>query len=1135
MSVTPRRKQDSEGAGAPRPRRRAGPGRRLHENATGLLADDPLWFKDAIFYEVHVRAFTDGSGDGNGDFIGLASRLDYIRDLGVTAIWVLPFYPSPLKDDGYDIAEYTDVHPDYGTLADFRFFLREAHRRGLRVVTELVLNHTSDRHPWFQRARRAGPGSVYRDFYVWSDTPDRFRGTRIIFKDFEGSNWTHDPVAKAYYWHRFYHHQPDLNYDNPAVMKSMLRVMDFWLDMGVDGLRLDAVPYLIEREGTSCENLAETHERLRDLRRHVDENHKNRMLLAEANQWPEDAVAYFGRGDECQMAFHFPLMPRMFMGLRMEDRYPILDILSQTPTIPENCQWALFLRNHDELTLEMVTDEERDYMYRVYAHDSRARINLGIRRRLAPLLGNDRRRIELMNGLLLSLPGTPVLYYGDEIGMGDNIYLGDRNGVRTPMQWSADRNAGFSAANAQSLYLPVIIDPDFHYESVNVDAALNNPHSLLWWTRRLIALRKRHRAFGRGSLEFLAPENRKVLAFVRRYEEEIVLVVANLSRFAQYVELDLSAYRGRTPRELFGSNAFPTIGELPYLLTLGPHAFYWFSLEMKGSVQAARARVPEKIEVGDAWEGVFEPGARQQLETVLAEWLPNRRWFGGKSRTIKLIELTDVIRVPMESDSAVLAMAHVQYVEGEPEKYLLPLAFATGERALRLESDHPQEVVARLVTSEGAGILHDAIVDRTFTEFVLDAIAHRRHFRGLAGIVSMFPMKAYRRLRGSDDLTPSPSKAEQSNTSVVYGDRLILKLFRKVEPGPNPDLEIGAFLTERAEFPHAPPVAGAIEYRPARGERNTLGVLNAYVPNSGDAWEYTLDHLEQFFESAAASDQQDPPPPPGSPLERLDEEPPSRLRAWAGVYMESARLLGDRTAELHLALASDPDDPTFAPEPFTLFYQRSLYQSMRNLANEAMHLLRARLSTLDAPTAEVARAVLQREKEILARMRAINERPLDAIRIRIHGDFHLGQVLYAGRDFVITDFEGEPALAMSARRIKRSPLRDVAGMLRSFHYAALQALNDEKKSSHLTSSRVSALEAWAAAWSVWIGRIYLRRYLDKAAGGPFLPKKPEDVRKLLDVFLTEKAVYELSYELNNRPEWVIFPLRGILGLLEAKP
>ncbi|HJU12503.1 MAG TPA: maltose alpha-D-glucosyltransferase, partial [Candidatus Binataceae bacterium] len=545
------------------------------------IPEHPLWYKDAIFYEVRVRSFYDASGDGIGDFPGLTQKLDYLRDLGVTALWLLPFYPSPLRDDGYDISDYMDVNPECGTIHEFKTFLREAHRRGLRVITELVINHTSDQHPWFQRARRAPKGDAARDFFVWSDSAERYGDARIIFQDFEPSNWTWDQRAKAYYWHRFYSHQPDLNFDNPEVQKEVIRILDYWLDMGVDGLRLDAVPYLYEREGTSCENLPETHGFLRDLRSHVDREYRDRMLLAEANQWPEDAVAYFGEGHECHMAFHFPLMPRIFMEVRMEDRFPITDIWAQTPPIHESSQWALFLRNHDELTLEMVTDEERDYMYRAYAQESRMRLNLGIRRRLAPLLGNNRRAIELVHGLLFALPGTPVLYYGDEIGMGDNVYLGDRDGVRTPMQWSGDRNAGFSTADSQRLILPVIIDHEYHYQTVNVEAQERNRHSLLWWIRRLIAMRKQFRAFGRGSIEFLSPDNPRVLAFIRSYGDEQILVVANLSRFVQYVELDLSRFKGCAPIELFGRTQFPRIGELPYLLTLGPHMFDWFSIERR--------------------------------------------------------------------------------------------------------------------------------------------------------------------------------------------------------------------------------------------------------------------------------------------------------------------------------------------------------------------------------------------------------------------------------------------------------------------------------------------------------------------------------------------------------------------------
>src|SRR6476660_5518312 len=613
---------------------------------------DPLWFKDAIIYELHVKTFCDSDGDGMGDFRGLMEKLDYLQELGVTAIWLLPFYPSPMRDDGYDIADYFDVNPNFGTLDDFRAFLDAAHDRNLRVITELVINHTSDQNPWFQKSRRAvaryGPvaagddrGSArasgvtdpgysdddlpYKDFYVWSETPEKYKDARIIFKDFETSNWAWDPLAKAYYWHRFYSHQPDLNFDNPAVHDAVKKVCDFWLSMGVDGLRLDAIPYLYEREDTNCENLPETHKYLQELRAHVDAKFPNRMLLSEANQWPEDAAAYFGKGDEAHMNFHFPLMPRMFMALQMEDRFPIIDIMEQTPAIPENCQWAMFLRNHDELTLEMVTDEERDYMYRVYATDPHARINLGIRRRLAPLLANNRRKIELLKTLLFSMPGTPIIYYGDEIGMGDNFYLGDRNGCRTPMQWSPDRNAGFSRANPQQLYLPVTIDPEYHYEAVNVENQQKNLSSLLWWTRRVIDMRKNFKAFSRGSLEFLNPDNPKVLAFLRRHEEETILVVVNLSRFAQAAELDLSQFAGCALMEVFSQNFFPAIGKSPYVITLGPHSHYWFVLrsEAAASVATKERKIPT-LEQAPNVTALLENGQRARIEReVLPIYLRN--------------------------------------------------------------------------------------------------------------------------------------------------------------------------------------------------------------------------------------------------------------------------------------------------------------------------------------------------------------------------------------------------------------------------------------------------------------------------------------------------------------------------------
>ncbi|HEY8020259.1 MAG TPA: maltose alpha-D-glucosyltransferase [Thermoanaerobaculia bacterium] len=1125
--------------------------------------EDPLWYKDAILYELHVRAFADSNGDGMGDFRGLTAKLDYLEQLGVTAIWILPFYPSPWRDDGYDISDYTSVHPAYGNLTDFKAFLREAHRRGLKVITELVVNHTSDRHPWFERSRRAEPGSTARNMYVWSDDPQKYADARIIFKDFESSNWSWDPVANAYYWHRFFHHQPDLNFDHPRVHKALLQALDFWMEMGVDGLRLDAVPYLFEREGTNCENLPETHDFLRKLRAHVDSRFAGRMLLAEANQWPEDSIAYFGTGDECHMAFHFPVMPRLFMAIRMEDRFPVIDILQQTPAIPESCQWATFLRNHDELTLEMVTDEDRDYMYRVYAADPRARINLGIRRRLAPLLGNDRRRIELMNGLLFSLPGAPVLYYGDEIGMGDNIYLGDRNGVRTPMQWSSDRNAGFSRAAAQQLYLPVIVDAEYHYEAVNVEAQQGNPHSLLWWTRRLIALRKRHRAFSRGSLAFLYPRNHRVLAFVRQHEGETILVVANLSRFVQPAELDLSPWAGSTPVELFGRNRFPPVGSQGYPLTLGPHSFYWFALEpasdrplslgSTGSVDSTTVRIRWDDVEDRGWESALEGPARERLEAALPGILAARRWFGGKARTVRAVRLAEAVPLRDLGDlgdlgdrgegasGAVLALLDVDYTESEPESYLLPLAFAAAGRAEEIAARAPQAVVARLEGDE-PGILYDALFDPGFARGLLEAIARRRRFKdGEGSELAAYPTPAFRELAAGSggDVEPSVLEAEQTNTSVAFGDRFILKLYRRLEDGTNPDLEVGRFLTEKAGFAHTPPVAGAIELRrPGRREPATVAVLQGYVRNEGDAWRHTLDALGRFIERSLTGAPVPPPTAPATPLLDLAErELPEPAREILGLYRTSAELLGERTAELHLALASPAAAETagFAPEPFSLLYQRSLYQSLRGAAGRTLDLLAQRLPALPEPLRPAAEDLLGGRERLLGRFSALLGGKIETVRIRTHGDYHLGQVLHTGRDFVVLDFEGEPARPLSERRLKRSALRDVAGMLRSFQYAAHAALLDETRRGAVPESARGGLEVQLAAWERWAGAAFLGAYLrrSRAGGATFLPAARTDLVLLLDVYLLEKAVYELGYELDNRPDWVGIPLAGIQRILRA--
>ncbi|HEV8582842.1 MAG TPA: maltose alpha-D-glucosyltransferase [Thermoanaerobaculia bacterium] len=1103
--------------------------------------DDPLWYKDAIIYEVHVRAFFDSDGDGRGDFQGLTAKLDYLRDLGVTAIWLLPFYPSPWRDDGYDISDYTNIHPAYGTLEDFKAFLDAAHQRGLKVITELVINHTSDQHPWFQRARLAPPGSPERDFYVWSDTDRKYAGTRIIFTDTETSNWTRDPVANAYYWHRFFSHQPDLNFDNPQVQEEIFKALDFWMEMGVDGLRLDAIPYLYEREGTYNENLPETHAFLKKLRTHVDARFHARMLLAEANQWPEDSIAYFGDpatgGDECHMAFHFPVMPRLFMAVRMEDRYPIIDILQQTPPIPEKAQWAIFLRNHDELTLEMVTDEERDYMYRVYAADRDQRINVGIRRRLAPLLGTDRRRIELLNGLLFSLPGTPVLYYGDEIGMGDNFYLGDRNGVRTPMQWSADKNAGFSRTNPQRLYLPVIVDPEYHFEAVNVEAQQANPHSLLWWTRRLIALRKRHPAFSRGALEFLQPENHRVLAFLRRFGDETLLVVANLSRFAQYAELDLAPFAEMTPFELFGRSPFPRIGSGGYGMVLSPHSFLWFSL-VRDPTQFGRARqgapagtlmkarIPA-LTVEGPWRSCLEGKGGRDLEAALLEVLPSRGWFGGTARTLRGVEISEVIPI---DEAAVIALLEVSYGDIEAETYALPLAFVPDSdsklvRRLRRAGSPP--VVARLQSDvpEGTGLLYDPFGEAGFSRRLLEAIASGGRFRGQRSELVATPSPVFPEIDKNAGLETAMLRTGQTKTSVRFGDRLVLKLFHKLEPGVNPDLEIGRFLTAQTDFRHVPRIAGTLEIRERRSEPMTLGILREYVANEGDAWGYTLDALGRYFDRVRI----DPTPVP-IPTEPLLELAGRAIAAddleRIGTYLPIAQLLGERTAELHIALASGREKE-FEPEPFSELYQRSLYDSMRSLTKKNFRLLRQRLKDLPEAVRETAERVLAAEDRIVERLRRLTARRLAAERIRIHGDYHLAQVLYTGRDFVILDFEGESSRSLSERRLKRSPFRDVAGMVRSFQYAAYVKLFEEASAGMAANESLAALESWALYWERWVSAAFLQAYLRRAQGASFLPPTAEEGAILLDSYLLERAVYELGSELSNRPEWVQIPLRGI--------
>ncbi len=1105
------------------------------------IPEDPLWYKDAIIYEAPVKSFCDSVADGNGDFRGLTSKLDYLHDLGITAVWILPFYPSPLKDDGYDIADYTSVHPQYGTLDDFKEFLREAHKRGIRVITELVINHTSDQHPWFQRARRAPKGSTERDFYVWSEKPEKFKEARIIFTDSETSNWAYDHVAKEYYWHRFYSHQPDLNYDNPAVWDAIFPLMDYWFEMGVDGMRLDAIPYLYEREGSSCENLPETHQFLKALRKYVDENHPGKMFLAEANQWPEDAVAYFGDGDECHTAFHFPLMPRMFMAIRTEDRFPIIDILDQTPAIPDSCQWCLFLRNHDELTLEMVTDEERDYMYRAYASDQQARINLGIRRRLAPLLGNNRRRIELMNGLLFALPGTPVLYYGDEIGMGDNIYLGDRNGVRTPMQWSSDRNAGFSRANPQKLYLPVITDPEYHYEAVNVEAQQNNPNSLLWWMKRAIDLRKRYKAFGRGTIEFLYPENPKILAFIRRYEEETILVVANLSRFQQHAELHLEAFQGLVPHELFGRGEFPLIGKDPYLMMLAPHGFTWYALEPQRpstlGLTTMPTDFPELIVKGEL-ERYLRGPSKNTFEAILPKFLSQRRWFGGKNRQIREVKIAEVVPIPVGESAICLTSMDVHYLETDSEVYILPLKAVQGDDALRVLEQLPHAIVTKIKGAEPA-VIYDAMWDPVFCSTLLEAMGQGASFQGINGKLVAVGMPVLTQELQETPQYPSFSKSEQSNTSIIYGDRYIMKVFRRIENGVNPDLEIGRYLTEKRQFPHSPSLVGYLEFRRRQSEPITLAMLQRFVPNQGTCWAYTLDSLGQYLEQALTTEGHGNPSPEMTvSISELKEDLPQEVERTIGPYVESVRLLGQRTAEMHIALSAETLEPGFNPEPFTSSYQRSIYQSMRSEASRIFQTLHKRVRKLPDGPRELATELLDTQSQVLARFQAVNATKMTGLRSRIHGDYHLGQVLFTGKDFVIIDFEGEPSRSLTDRRIKRSVLRDVAGMVRSFHYAAYNALlgrgtDQAGGSTSIRTEDYSHLEAWCQYWYRWVAATFVQSYRLTAQDAKFLPEAEFEFKILLDAFILSKAVYELGYELGHRPDWVSMPLLGILDILKT--
>jgi maltose alpha-D-glucosyltransferase/alpha-amylase len=1089
--------------------------------------DDKLhWFKDAIIYELHIKAFMDGDGDGNGDFKGLLQKLDYLKELGVTAVWVLPFYPSPLRDDGYDIADYYSINPSYGNIDHFKQLLVEAHKRNLKVITELVINHTSDQHPWFQRARKAPKGSVERDYYVWSDDPAKYKDVRIIFQDFETSNWTWDSVAQQYYWHRFFSHQPDLNYDNPVVQEEVFRIIDYWCSMGVDGFRLDAVPYLFERENTNGENLPETHVYLKKLRQHVDEKFPGTVFLAEANMWPEDSASYFGNGDECHMNYHFPVMPRMFMALQMEDRYPITDIFEQTPDIPANCQWAIFLRNHDELTLEMVTDEERDYMYKVYVKDPKARINLGIRHRLAPLMDNNRNKIELMNVLLFSLSGTPVIYYGDEIGMGDNYYLGDRDGVRTPMQWNGDRNAGFSTANPQQLYLPLILDPEYYYESVNVANQKKNPSSLLWFMINIIRMRKNYKAFGRGDMKFVNVENPKILAFTRTYEDETILVITNLSRYAQAAHLDLQNFRNYVPVEVFSRNNFPVIREnQPYLITVAPYGYYWFRLE-PGSRGVFEKKTYE-LRVRQ-WEQLDEQNTEELLRDVLPEYLNGAKWFEGKRRKIRSISVVRQHQLTLEETAVTLLFISVLFETGVTDLYQLPLKFVEEKYGSGILENSPQAIICSVSSGEKRGLLCDAHFTSEYQYALLYHFARNKNISSTDFEIRFSGTKEVSHYYfDHHDIRSRILPVDDPNTSIGYDNYLFLKMYRHVDRTINPDEEITRFLTETVNFPQVPDYFGSIEYYSGK-DRIVLGMMQEQVEYHGNGRTYMLERLRNYHERISARDAHPVLDLKGSlanptAFEELSDE----LKEFIGATVaEGMRLLGTRTGEMHKALSSATHSKDFAPEEFSLHYQRSLYAGMQTLARTALTNKSAQIEQLPNKYRKEAESVMLGKEVVLSRLKNIYQRKLDINKIRIHGNYDLKQILFTGKDLAILDFHGDPTRSYSERRLKRSPLVDVAAMLRSIYYVAYEGLIINKDNTEDEQKLLPFVNAWIH----YVSGFFMHSYFEVVKGTSLLPANDSETDLLITYYLYEKWLYSLNYELIYRPEWAIVPVRAIAGL-----
>lgn len=1090
-----------------------------------------LWYKDAIIYELHIKAFRDGNGDGIGDFQGLLEKLDYLQELGVTAIWLLPFYPSPLRDDGYDIADYYTINKSYGDIDQFKILLNEAHKRNLKIITELVINHTSDQHPWFQRARKSPKGSPERDYYVWTDDPTQFSDVRIIFQDFEKSNWTWDHEAQQYYWHRFFHHQPDLNFDNPLVQSEVIKIIDYWCELGVDGFRLDAVPYLFEREGTNGENLPETHAFLKKLRQHIDEFFPGVVFLAEANMWPEDSASYFGDGDECHMNYHFPVMPRMFMALQMEDRYPITDIFDQTPAIPDNCQWAIFLRNHDELTLEMVTDEERDYMYKTYAKDPKARINLGIRHRLAPLMANNRKKIELLNSLLFSLPGTPVIYYGDEIGMGDNVYLGDRDGVRTPMQWSPDRNGGFSGANPHKLYLPTIIDPEYHYESVNVETQRGNTSSLFWFTKRMINLRKNYKAFGRGDLKFLKVENPKVLAFTRSYEDQTLLIVVNLSKYSQPAEVELSGFAGYVPVEAFSKNSFPAISDNEtYFFTLAPHDYQWFVLEKVNVTATSELQLPD-LHIA-TWSQLMSNGTREQLEvTILPDYLRRADWFSHKKETMRSVAILNHATISLPDTHAFALLLTVSYERGLPETFQLLVAFARNTMAQNVSRNCPQAVLANLEVGHETGILCDGLYLSEVQQALLRKMAEKETTRD-DNLVFQAKSKLTDYVKTHQTIKSKLITSGADYASISYDQCFLLKLYRQLDLSINPDAELTRFLSEQAQFDYVPAFAGSIEML-SSGEPVVLGTMHEMVAKHGDGKSYVLERINNYIERILARDRNQLAAALDVQLGTLCEPvsfnalPQETQELLGRRAAEQARLLGIRIGQMHKALASDTSLPDFAPEAFSLHYQRSLFSGFQSLARESYQSQQRHQKQLPDDVRQDIEQLLDQKNDLLNTLKRIYAKKLDTTKIRIHGNLQLEKILLTGKDIAIQDFGSDPGRSYSERRLKRSPLRDVTAMIRSFHYVAYEGF---LTNNQLPKSETERLLPFASFWANAMSGFFVRAYLKTVRGSSFIPAQPEDLQMMLETYLLEKAIADLTQELNQRPDWVRVPLQLIKSI-----